>query len=446
MFWDMIDDFVYITLFFAIAILLKKYIPGLKRFIIPNSILAGFVGLILGPNVLGLIPLDADGLGTIIYHLMAIGFIALSLRSVKKSKNVNALNAGIIIVSTYLFQGVLGLAMSFGFNIFDKQIFPGMGLLFPLGFGQGPGQAFSIGTQWEKLGLLNGGGAGLAIAASGFAWATIGGIIILNILIVNKKKKHEQIQVVPKKEMMVKDYEFSDMDGLTIQFVIIGVIYFVVFLIIQGLKLLLSDMGDLGATLATTLEGFHFVIGALVALLFRKVYDKLFDLGIAEENYLNDFLLHRVSGLVFDFMVAASIAAVMFSEISGIVFYIVLTSLIIGMGTYGFIYFIVKKTIKSHEIENRIGFFGMLTGTISTGMSLLREVDPTLKSGTAENLIYGSGMSLFLGAPLLAILTFPALALKSGDSMLNVYALFSLFGYGIFLWVLWLVNNRKRNK
>jgi ESS family glutamate:Na+ symporter len=222
MFWDTIDDFVYITLFFTIAILLKKYVPGLKRFIIPNSILAGFVGLILGPNVLGLIPLDADGLGTIIYHLMAIGFIALSLRSVKKSKNVNALNAGIIIVSTYLFQGVLGLAMSFGFNIFDKQIFPGMGLLFPLGFGQGPGQAFSIGTQWEKLGLLNGGGAGLAIAASGFAWATIGGIIILNILIVNKKKKHEQIQVVPKKEMMVKDYEFSDMDGLTIQFVIIS--------------------------------------------------------------------------------------------------------------------------------------------------------------------------------------------------------------------------------
>jgi ESS family glutamate:Na+ symporter len=88
----------------------------------------------------------------------------------------------------------------------------------------------------------------------------------------------------------------------------------------------------------------------------------------------------------------------------------------------------------------------MLTGTISTGMSLLREVDPALKSGTAENLIYGSGMSLLLGAPLLAILTFPALALKSGNSMLNVYALFSLFGYGILLWILWLVNNRKRNK
>jgi ESS family glutamate:Na+ symporter len=446
MFWDMIDDFVYITLFFAIAILLKKYVPGLKRFIIPNSILAGFVGLILGPNILGLIPLNADGLGTIIYHLMAIGFIALSLRSVKKSKNVNALNAGIIIVSTYLFQGVLGLVMLFGFNIFDKQVFPGMGLLFPLGFGQGPGQAFSIGTQWEKLGLLNGGGAGLAIAASGFGWATIGGIIILNILVVNKRKKHEQIKVVPKKEMMVKDYEFSDMDGMTIQFVIIGVIYFVVFLIIQGLKLLLSDMGDLGATLATTLEGFHFVIGAIVALLFRKGYDKLFDLGIAEENYLNDFLLHRISGLVFDFMVAASIAAVMFSEINGIIFYIILTSFIIGLGTYGFIYFIVKKTIKTHEIENRIGFFGMLTGTISTGMSLLREVDPALKSGTAENLIYGSGMSLLLGAPLLAILTFPALALKSGNSMLNAYALFSLFGYGILLWILRLVNNRKRNK
>ncbi|MGM0640985.1 MAG: hypothetical protein ACQESN_06140 [Thermotogota bacterium] len=444
MFWDMIDDFVYITLFFALAILLKKYIPGLKRFIIPNSILAGFIGLVLGPNVLGLIPLDAEGLGTIIYHLMAIGFIALSLRSVKKDKNVNALNAGIIIVSTYLFQGVLAMFMSFGFNLFDKDVNPGMGLLFPLGFGQGPGQAFSIGTQWEKLGLLNGGGAGLAIAASGFAWATIGGIIILNILVVNKRHKHEELKVVPKKEMLVKDYEFSDMDGMTIQFVIIGVIYFLVFLIIQGLKILLTPLGDLGATLATTLEGFHFVIGAIVALIFRKVYDKLFEKGVAEENYLNNFLLHRVSGLVFDFMVASSIAAVMFAEISGIIFYILITSLIVGISTYGFIYFIVRKTIKKHELENRIGFFGMLTGTISTGMSLLREVDPALKSGTAENLIYGSGMSLVLGAPLLAILTFPALALKSGDTMYNVYALISLFGYAVLLLVIWLFNNKKK--
>ena len=444
MFWDMIDDFVYITLFFALAILLKKYIPGLKRFIIPNSILAGFIGLVLGPNVLGLIPLDAEGLGTIIYHLMAIGFIALSLRSVKKDENVNALNAGIIIVSTYLFQGVLAMVMSFGFNLFDKDVNPGMGLLFPLGFGQGPGQAFSIGTQWEKLGLLNGGGAGLAIAASGFAWATIGGIIILNILVVNKRHKHKELKVVPKKEMLVKDYEFSDMDGMTIQFVIIGVIYFVVFLIIQGLKTILTPLGDLGATLATTFEGFHFVIGALLALLFRKIYDKLFDKGIAEENYLNNFLLHRISGLVFDFMVASSIAAVMFAKISGIIFYILITSLVVGIGTYGFVYFIVKKTIKKHELENRIGFFGNLTGTISTGMSLLREVDPTLKSGTAENLIYGTGMALFLGAPLLAILTFPALALKTGDSVYNVYALFSLFGYALLLLVIWLFNNKKK--
>jgi len=443
MFWDLIDDFVYITIFFAIAIILKKYIPGLKRFIIPNSILAGFIGLILGPNVLGIIPLNAEGLGQIIYHLMAIGFIALSLRSMKKDKKVNALNAGVIIVSTYLFQGVLGLLMSFGFNIFDKQVNPAIGLLFPLGFGQGPGQAFSIGTQWEKLGLLNGGGAGLAIAASGFAWATIGGIIILNVLIINKRHKHKDIKVIPKKEMTVKDYEFSDMDGMTIQFVIIGVIYFVVFLVIQGLKMLLSGMGDLGATLATTLEGFHFVIGAILALIFRKVYDKLFEKGIAEENYLNDFLLHRVSGLVFDFMVAASIAAVMFAKIHGIILYILITSLIIGLGTYGYITFIVKKTIKKSEIENRIGFFGMLTGTISTGMSLLREVDPSLKSGTAENLIYGSGISLLLGAPLLGILTLPALSLKSGNIMYNFYALLSLFGYALILWIIWKLNNRK---
>ena len=60
-------------------------------------------------------------------------------------------------------------------------------MLLPLGFAQGPGQAFSIGTSWEELGFANGGNIGLAIATIGFLWAIFFGIPLLNVLVRKKK-------------------------------------------------------------------------------------------------------------------------------------------------------------------------------------------------------------------------------------------------------------------
>ncbi|WP_126993424.1 hypothetical protein [Thermosipho globiformans] len=83
-------------------------------------------------------------------------------------------------MGTYLFQGILGVSLGFVINLFNKDFSPAIGYLIPLGFGQGPGQAYSIGLQWETLGLNSGSSIGLAIAAAGFGWATVGGLVILN--------------------------------------------------------------------------------------------------------------------------------------------------------------------------------------------------------------------------------------------------------------------------
>lgn len=58
--------------------------------------------------------------------------------------------------------------------------------------------------------------------------------------------------------------------------------------------------------------------------------------------------------------------------------------------------------------------FGMLTGTISSGILLLREIDPSYKTPAATNLLSGSSFGILLGAPMLILI---GLAPKS-DSML----------------------------
>ena len=47
--------------------------------------------------------------------------------------------------------------------------------------------------------------------------------------------------------------------------------------------------------------------------------------------------------------------------------------------------------------------FGMLTGTISSGVLLLREIDPDLATPSANNLVIGSSFGIILGAPVLVL-------------------------------------------
>jgi len=84
-FWEPAKDFLFLSFFLLIAIILKNKIKFFQKFLIPTAIIGGFIGLILGSDVLNLVHLDADFLGRLIYHLMAIGFISLALkeRSIK---------------------------------------------------------------------------------------------------------------------------------------------------------------------------------------------------------------------------------------------------------------------------------------------------------------------------------------------------------------------------
>ena len=49
--------------------------------------------------------------------------------------------------------------------------------------------------------------------------------------------------------------------------------------------------------------------------------------------------------------------------------------------------------------------YGMLTGTISSGVLLLREIDPDLSTPAANNLITGSSFGIILGAPVLVLVS-----------------------------------------
>ena len=119
---------------------------------------------------------------------------------------------------------------------------------------------------------------GLTIAAFGFIWAAFGGIILLNIMVRKKKQvgiPFEKPKIRKRVEVLVKDFEFSDIDGFTIQLFAIGVVYLVTYLFLRVFTGFIGQFGTFGEIFAQVLWGFHFVVGVLFAFLLRSIYNTI---------------------------------------------------------------------------------------------------------------------------------------------------------------------------
>ncbi len=451
--WAMVVDFAWLSLFIIMAAWLKSCVRLLRAWIVPTAIIAGFLGLVAGPEVLGLVPFDPNTLGTIVYHFMAIGFIALSLKERDQRKHSQMLNSGMFIVSTYLVQGLVGLVlMLLLVQLLYPNMFPGIGLLLPLGYGQGPGQAYSIGSQWEELGISGGGNLGLTIAAMGFLWASLIGVPLMNIWMRMKRFASVHTDAA---EPQTKLYEESEpkeiplgdaLDKLSFQVALIGVIYLITYATIAGLAALLEPLGTFGDTLAQLLWGFHFLLGSLIALAFRWGFNRRKNIGRAVEHRPNNYLLQRIAGFSFDYMIAASIAAISIYALQEYGSVVMLLTTLGGFVTIGYVLWLSPRLFPKDPLPNAVGFYGMLTGTISTGMALVKAVDPHFRTNVTDNMVLGSATAIMFGFPLLLILNMPIIGYVDNRPMMYGLTLLALLLFFALLLgaILWRTRVSKR--
>merc|ERR1711941_24735 len=118
--WGSINFLVYLGVLLFVAKLIKEKVPFLNKIILPSALIAGFIGLILSDGFLNVIPLGEDGtrneiIYNIVYHALAIGFISLTLKRDENKTTKKVWSTGMIIVSTYLLQAIIGAALVYFF-------------------------------------------------------------------------------------------------------------------------------------------------------------------------------------------------------------------------------------------------------------------------------------------------------------------------------------------
>lgn len=439
-------DIMVVALFLGAASLLERYVPLFKKYFIPTAIVAGFIGLLAGPQMLNLVPFSGDHLSVIVYHLMSVAFIALALKRPKREKSTEAVKTGLFIVSGYVVQGLVGFGLSlFLTYTFFPRLFPAFGMLLPLGYGQGAAQAFSMGRQWEADGFANGGNIGLSVAALGLLWSCIGGIPLMNYLIRVKKILPARSGGASRSAPAPKETEEEEVsaESFTTQLVLIGVIYLLTYLTIAGLSALLSRAGTFGQTFSNMLWGFSFIVGTVLALLFRAGYDLLLSKKLVKKEIASNFLLDRISGGTFDFMIAASIAAISVTVLREYIVPTLIIGTIGGFVTIWYTVFVCRRIYRTDTLENILTLYGTLTGIVSTGLALVKEIDPDLESTAPRNVVLGSGTGLFIGLPLMLLLGVPIVGIVAHRPILYLYTMLALAAYLVVLLLLMFLRRPK---
>ena len=396
--------------------MLKRSIPWLEASLIPTSVLGGVILLVISViynNITGIEFFDTPFFGgkgsawleLITYHMLALGFTASALKSsggkMNKERSVEILNTGLTTVSTYLLQAFVGMIICIIGARYLKDLLEAAGLLLALGYGQGPGQAMNYGGIYEMdYGFVGGKSFGLTVASMGFLAASFGGVVHLNYL-----KRKGKIVLDKGTGMAGESVEGSNeipmqesIDKFTVQLALIMVAYMLAYL-------LMFLLGNLLPGMRATIYGFNFILGVLAATLLKTVMNALQKRNIIHRNYTNDFLLTRATNFFYDIMVTASIAAIRLNIIGQ--YWVVLLVLgVVGMiVTYVYAYFICRRLFPAYTEQQFLAMYGMLTGTASTGIILLREIDGDFKTPVSDNLVYQNFPAMVFGFPILILAT-----------------------------------------
>ena len=433
--WSFMVQLGLLLIFLMVGNILRRKIPLFRNCLVPSALLGGAMLLLVNiiTKQFDLVLVDNRLMQVITYHCLAIGFAAMSLKTEKsthKTSKAQVLEFGALQGATYMLQAFVGLGITLVLFLLtrhgDKIISYICGLILPLAFGQGPGNALSWDinfTNTPAAQFAGNGSFGLSLASIGFVVASVFGVLYINIhkkrgdLRVRKGTPVDQTLSVSE-ESELPDSESVDKFSLQVGFVAIA------YALSFGFMVLL---GKLSAFTNSIAWGFNFLWASLAAMLIKLIVGRLRRHKVMHRKYINNYQMDRISGFAFDLMIVAGVAAIEINDIKNYILPIVILSLVGTIITFVYIRKVSKECFKGFEHEFFLMSFGTLTGTASNGMILMKEVDPALRTPTSSLYILSNFPAMVMIAPLLFLLGF------AGQSLTNAIIACAIF------FVLWLV-------
>ncbi|MEE1199008.1 MAG: hypothetical protein U0K54_07690 [Acutalibacteraceae bacterium] len=418
--WKFLVQLGLLLMFLMVGNILRRTIPLLRKCLVPSALLGG--GLMLLVNFIakkcGLVLVDNHLMQVITYHCLAIGFAAMSLKTEKSTHKTNKTQVfefGAVQGGTYMLQAFVGLGITlimFLITRYGEKITSYIsGLILPLAFGQGPGNALTWDINFTNVPatqFAGNGSFGLSLASIGFIVASVFGIMYINIykkrgqIKVRSLKNDEVIDQTASAETEIPDNESVDKFTLQVGFVALAYALSFIFMYL---------LGRLSAFTNSIAWGFNFLWASLAAMLIKAIVKRLRKDKLMQRKYINNYQMDRISGFAFDLMIVAGVAAIEINDIKNYILPVIILSVVGAVITYIYVRKATKECFKGFEHEMFLMCYGTFTGTASNGMILMKEIDPGLRTPTSSLYILSNFPAMVMIAPLLLLLNFASQSL-----------------------------------
>jgi ESS family glutamate:Na+ symporter len=385
----------------------------IQAYFIPPSLLAGFLGLLVGPNCFGILPLSTQ-MGTYAGILIAFIFGCLPFSSSEKSANrtINVTRmwafsqAGMLL--QYALGGLLGIFLLSKFWHVNEAF----GIAMPCGYCGGHGTAAAVGSAFGQLGYDDMLTLAMTAATVGIVAAVVLGVVFVKwgtqkgyttFLTDFKDLPHDLRTglLSPENRDSIGTATVSSIsiDPLTFNLALIAIVALGGYGISQAVAYFFPQLG-------LPVFSCAFVFGILLKQVLKK--SKAYD-------YFCPKTIGHISGAFTDYLVAFGIASI---KLSIVIKYIVPLLILLGVGlvlTAFYIFFFAPRILKDCWFEKSLFTWGWYTGTVAMGLALLRIVDPDKKSQCMEDY----AMAYIFIAPVeISLITFVPMAFCSGYGLL----------------------------
>lgn len=391
-----------------VGIAVRAYSKTAQKLFLPVSLIAGFIALIVGPQVLGRLGgwLGWDGLtegglfgaevmsvwseipGLLISVVFAALFLGSAIPSPKRAVTLLGpqLSLGFTFASG---QYVIGMLLAVLILVPLFNVSPMFGALIEIGFEGGHGTAAGMAPVMTELGFEEGGDLALAMATVGILSGVIIGVIAVNwaarrghseTLDVESNQDPEIAQGFYHRDQPsggAQTVRSESLDTLTLHIGIIAVAIIIGQGILSGLQAVEQWLW------ADSIEIFAYVplfpLAMLGGVIIQLVADKT---GLA--NLIDRGTMERIQGLALDTLIIAALATLSLDAIANNIGPFAILA-IAGIAWNVFVlFFLAPRFIQSYWFERGIADFGQSMGVTATGLLLLRMADPKQESPAYE--------------------------------------------------------------
>lgn len=394
---------------------IRIYSKSLQTLFLPSSIIAGFIALLVGPEVLGAIvasfapdsPLSQGFLPPFVIEVWAALpelLINIVFASLFLGSTLPNLSKVWIIGGPQL---AMGMMVSFGQYVFGLLLVllilapffgtnPLAGALIEISFVGGHGTAAGLGETFEDLGFAEGYDLAIGLATIGILGGVVIGIILVNIGARTGRAKFVGKDASLSDEARSGIVEFdkrpsgADMttrtesiDPFSLHLAYVGLAIGIGFVLLEGLVWL----EDVTYGAATDVYLFEYVplfplamIGGIIVQGVSQKYDKF--------RVIDRKTITRIGGFSLDLLIVSALATISIAVIGdNLVTFLSLAAVGIIWNVFAFLY-LAPKMIPTYWFERGLGDFGQATGIAATGLLLMKVADPGNESPALEGFGY----------------------------------------------------------